>query len=77
MIFGFGWSLIYMDGSTAVLIPSSSNLVDNFLKIGLINLEDYKKDFLNKKIKGCPIPLIGASKVYLNLALNNIHTDCQ
>ena len=71
----FGWSLIYMDGSTAVLIPSSSNLVDNFLKIGLINLEDYKKDFLNKKIKGCPIPLIGASKVYLNLALNNIHTE--
>ena len=71
----FGWSLIYMDGRTAILIPSSSNLVNNFLKIGLINLENYKKDFLNNKIKGCPIPLIGASKVYLNLALNNIHTE--
>ena len=69
----FGWSLIYMDGRTAVLIPSSSNLVNNFLKIGLINLENYK-GFLNNKIKGCRIPLIGANEVYLNLALNNIHT---
>ena len=45
-----------MDGRTAVLIPSSSNLVNNFLKIGLINLENYKKDFLNNKLKDVQFP---------------------
>ena len=74
-LLNFGWSLKYMDGKTAILIPSDSKVINDHLKTGLVNLENYKEDFINKKIKGCPISLIGASKVYLNLALNNINTE--
>ena len=67
------WSIKYFDGITAILVSSSSELIHNYLSNGLNKLEGYKNNFVNNKIKGNPIPLIGASEVYLNLALANLN----
>ena len=69
------WSIKYFDGITAILVPSSSELIQNYLSNGLNKLEVYKNNFVNNKIKGNPIPMIGASEVYLNLALANINVE--
>ena len=69
------WSIKYFDGITAILVPSSSELIQNYLSNGLNKLEVYKNNFVNNKIKGNPIPMIGASEAYLNLALANINVE--
>ena len=69
------WSIKYFDGITAILVPSSSELIQNYLSNGLNKLEGYKNNFVNNKIKGNPIPMIGASEAYLNLALANINVE--
>ena len=45
------WSIKYFDGITAILVPSSSELIQNYLSNGLNKLEVYKNNFVNNKIK--------------------------